>query len=613
MFANDGDDPGERRSFTRRAALLGLGQTAAFAVLGARLHHLQVTEEPRYSALADDNRIATRPIAPVRGRILDRSGRVLAGNADTFRVLLIPAEVDRPRLVLERLSRLVRLDEATRTRILARIRRTPPHLGLVVAEDLEFEAVAAIGLNAPFLPGVVTEAAGRRLYPLGRTMAHIVGHVGSLERLGLDDEPALRTPGIRIGRLGIERGLDAELRGSGGLERLEVDARGRIVRRLGLSAPKPGSDVTLAIDAGLQARVQARLEQERRAAVVAIDTAAGEVVAMASVPTFDPDAIAAPEKRHRWGSPYRQPTDTMLNRAIRGLYPPGSTVKMVTALAALGAGVLTLGERIHCDGSYEYGGHTFRCWRRSGHGGCDLHRALKESCDCYFYEAARRTGIDALAGMARRLGFGQAHPTGIAFESAGVVPSPEWKRGQTGEPWVGGDTIQTGIGQGYMLATPLQLAVMTARIATGRQVVPTLVRQRQRGRAPFEPLGIEPAHLEAVRRGMLAVVEEGGTGGNARLERSGIAVAGKTGTSQVVRLSASRGGELPWEHKDHALFVGYVPAAAPRLAVAAVVEHGGGGGAAAAPLARDLMDLILDHDLSSPALDAVGAPVVRRS
>ena len=617
MFANEEDNPEQRARFTRRMALIGLGQFAAFAAIGTRLHQLQVVESDRYAALAEDNRINVQTLAPVRGRIIDANGLVLADNAEAFRVVLVPSlagSTAQVRAVLERIAKVIQLSEAERVKIMARIRRQAPNVPHVIASDLSYADIATINLLAPNLPGIETEIAGRRRYAEGRTMGHVVGYVGAHERFAMDDDPVLRIPGMKFGKTGIESGLDERLRGGIGQVRHEVDARGRIVRTLHRAEPQPGSDVTLSIDTRLQAKVLKRLEQERRGAVVAIDCRTGEVAALASVPTFDPADLTSGGSSgiHISQSSDGKPVvsrrgfqrlvstanDPMVNRAIRGLYPPGSTFKMVTALAALEAGAIDLKVRLPCEGAFELGGQTFRCWKRSGHGSCDFHRGLRESCDCFFYESARRVGIDAIARMGRKLGLGQAYAdAGIGQQKSGLLPTPAWKLGRHRKPWLGGETILAAIGQGYVLTTPLQLSVMVARIASGRAVSPTLVRQDPGVVHPLAPLlDINPKHLEAVRRGMAAVVnEDGGTGHNARLEDRKIQVAGKTGTAQVTRRSSDRDRELAWEEKDHALFVAFFPVVQPRYAVAAIVEHGGGGGATAAPLVRDVIEMLLDH------------------
>jgi penicillin-binding protein 2 len=397
--------------------------------------------------------------------------------------------------------------------------------------------------------------------------------------------------------------MEEKLRGLSGSVKHEVDARGRIVRSLDQKEPVRGDDVVVTIDTGLQDAFMARLGKERCAAAVAIHVTTGEIVAMASVPSHDTAELTSGASQTGLAKLFQAANDPMLNRAIRGLYPPGSTFKMVTALAALEAGVIDLREKIDCQGAVELAGQVFRCWKRSGHGNCDFHKALRESCDCYFYEISRRVGIEAIAAMGRRLGLGQVYSNGLALQKPGVMPTPDWKQGKFSKGWLGGETLLAGIGQGYVLSTPMQLATMTARLATGRAVVPQLVRQEQ-GDAPhvYPPLGIKQPYLDAVRRAMSAVVnDEGGTGGNARLD-NGPSVAGKTGTSQVSRLSAERQGELPWAQRDHALFVAYVPADRPRYALSLIIEHGGGGGATAAPIAKDLMTELLARDpMSKPA------------
>ena len=600
MFGNQADDDDDqRRSFSRRALLVGLGQVAAFGALGTKLFQLQVLEATRYAPLADENRINVQLVAPVRGRILDRYGEVLAGNDEGFRAILIPSLAGNVSNVLERFSKIVPITAEERDRFVSRARRQQPNLPLIIANDLDFEQLASINLMAPQLPGIQIEASATRKYLAGDTVGHVVGHVGSVDRVSIDDDPVLRLPGLKIGRSGVERGLDERLRGRSGTIKHEVDARGRIVRTLSQTEPVRGDDVALTIDTQLQRACVARVSRERRASAVAIDVTTGDVVMMVSVPTHDPGALVKGVTKRAWENLREQGNDPMVNRAIRGLYPPGSTFKMVTALAALEAGVINLTTKITCEGQTELGGQIFRCWKRSGHGSCDVHRAMRESCDCFFYETAQKVGIEAIAAMGQRLGLGQTYDTGLAHQKAGVMPDPAWKRGRFNKSWLGGETLLAGIGQGYVLTTPLQLAVMTARIATGRAIVPQIVRP-EAGMVPasFGPLGLKPPLIDAIRRGMTAVVnEDGGTGGNARLDDGQPLVAGKTGTSQVSRASADRNGvELSWAQRDHALFVAYVPADKPRYALSVVVEHGGGGGSTAGPVMKDLITEVLARD-----------------
>lgn len=612
MASGEQDETERRRRFSRRAALLGLAHAGAFSLIGTRLFKLQVVDGPRFALLAEENRVSIRALPPVRGRILDRYGEVLASNKEGYRAEITPALAGDVRKVVAGLARILDLDEAEQARLVARARRQPRNLPLMVASDLSFEQIARINLMAPHLPGVTTEADTRRRYFHGATVGHVVGFTGAPSKPALDDDSSIRLPGTRVGKSGAERGMEETLRGAAGHVKSEVDARGRVIRELEKTPPRDGNDVVLTIDTALQEKILDRLSGERRAAIVAMDVVRGEVLAMASVPRFDNAEMAGAVDGGTMRRLLTTSNNPMVNRAIRGAYPPGSTFKMVTMLAGLEAGVVGIRDRIVCTGRYDYAGQAFRCWRKSGHGACDLHRALKESCDCYFYEVARRTGIDAIAAMARRLGLGQTYDSGIAFQKPGVVPDPDWKRLRLGKPWFGGETILSGIGQGYVLTTPLQLAVMTARLATGRAVQPTLVRTPDTSEPP--ELRIRPEWLSAVQRAMYAVVyEEGGTGAAARIDDPAMRLAGKSGTSQVSRASTQRShGDLAWEERDHALFVGFAPSNAPRYAVAAIVEHAGSGGQVSGPLVRDVMLELMRRDPAGrPALHMAGAGLAR--
>ncbi len=579
--------------FTRRTAAVGLLQIAGLGVLTARLYQLQVLDQRQYGKLADANRTNRQTLAPLRGRIYDRYGGLLADTEEFYQAVLIPSLAGDVERVLAHLQRIKSISDAVQAEIALLIKSQSPNMPIVIARSLNWKELSAINLNAPMLPGVHTEIGGKRTYMHGATMGRIVGYVGSVEQFALDDDPVLRLPRARIGKAGIELGLEKRLRGAGGHVVREVDARGRIIRNLEQSDPKRGEDVAVTIDRELQRRLLGRLSSHRRAAGVVLDIATGDVVAMGSSPMFDVSRLADPITVQQWQKVTGARDNPLIDRSVQGLYPPGSTFKMVTALAALEAGVINRFDKVNCGGTYVLAKSKFRCWNRGGHGPCNLHRALRESCDVYFYTIARRVGITRIAEMARRLGLGQAFVTGIAPVRGGLVPDPIWKRGRFGKSWYEGETLHAGIGQGYLLATPLQLAVMTARIASGLSLTPTVVRPRAPGN--FEapgPLGIKPAHLAAVRRGMWAVVNEsGGTGKSARLDDASLKIFGKTGTSQVARISSRVSqSNLRWDLRDHALFVGYVADQLPRYAIAAVVEHGGSGGKIAAPLVRAIVE-----------------------
>ena len=604
MFDHNSEEREAKRKFSRRALVVGGGQMLGFSALAWRLFQLQVLEEGRYDPLADENRTSLQVVLPTRGRIFDRRGLILADNEESFRVTITPALAGDVPGVLQQLTRLIPLRPEDFEAIAKRAKKQSRNTPITVAGDLTFEQVAQISLLAPYLPGIRTEVAWKRKYRQGAAVGHVVGYVGSVERIGVNDDPLMRMPGMRIGKSGVEAGMEAVLRGQGGTQKIEVDARGRMMRNLEMHDPKPGSDITLTIDTALQRRVLERLQQERRASCVVIELKAGEVVAMASTPGYDPSEIVEGMTDDTWHRLTTADDKPMLDRAAAGLYPPGSTFKMVTALAALHTGLVDVDERVSCEGRFELADQTYRCWKRTGHGRMSLHQALRESCDVYFFEMSKRLGIDAIADMARSLGLGQVYDCGLLQQKAGLVPDADWKRGRWNAGWLAGETILAGIGQGYVLTTPLQLAVMMARVATGKNVMPTLVRRYASGTAPdFAPLALHEDKLEAVRRGLVAVVnEEGGTGSNASLGEGQVRVAGKTGTSQVSRASSDTAqDDLAWGERDHALFVAYFPADAPRYAVSAIVEHGGGGGATAAPLVRDVIEAVLQTDPASHA------------
>lgn len=608
METRDGDDLDGRR-LTRRALIAGGLQAMAFGVIGVRLFQLQVVEGQRLRVLADGNRVNVRPLLPRRGRILDRSGRVLASNVERFRVWIRPGDRSRMRSSLQRLAPLIGLSDSDINGLVEKARAQPRNRALLVRSGVDFQTIAQIGLRAPELPGVETDVAFDRAYAYGVATGHVVGHIGGVDRPAMDDEAFLRLPDARVGKTGVELGLERDLRGEAGQTRIEVDARGDLVRVIAESEPVSGRDVILTIDAGLQQRVLDRLSSEVRAAAVVLDVETGEVAVMASVPSYDPNALTLHFDEADFARMERDPHKPLVNRAIAGLYPPGSTFKMVTALAALEAGVITTNERVACSGAFAFAGETFKCWNRGGHGSVDLADAIRKSCDVYFYELAERLGVDRIAAMAKTLGLGRTYACGLGGQKDGLIPTTGWKLAVKGERWLRGETILAGIGQGFVLTTPLQLAVMTARLATGRAVVPTLVRMDGGPRGPgslFPPLPIAAAGLDAVRRAMIGAVHApDGTGGNAALDVGDVLIAGKTGTSQVwssARQPAPRDDR--YELRDHALFVSFFPAASPRYAVSLVVEHGGSGGQTAAPLVRDIARLVL----AEAALAAV--PVV---
>ena len=606
------------KQLTRRALILGGVQIAAFGGIAARLYHLQVEESDRFALLAEENRINVKLLIPPRGQILDRFGKQLAVNQQNYRVVLTSEQSPDVEATLEALGRLIAVGPAERERVLREVRRNS-FLPITVSENRTWEQVSQIEVNAPDLPGISIEVGQTRLYPYGAMFSHLLGYVAAVSEAELKEsqDPLLSLPDFRIGKNGIEKTYDTALRGSAGTRQIEVNSVGRVIRELSRDEGKPGRDVVLSLDGGLQSYTYQRLMGETAASAVVLDIATGDVLAMASVPSYDANLFTMGLSSSDWKTLTEDTLKPMTNRTIGGLYAPGSTFKMTVGLAALEAGV-SPDHTVFCPGVYSLGNARFHCWKRGGHGHMSLRDGIKHSCDVYFYDTARRVGIDKISEMAFKLGMGAATGIDLHSERAGVIPTRDWKLANFGEPWQGGETLVTAIGQGFVLATPLQLAVMVARLASGKLVTPHLSRgfrdQGPEDAAPpslFAPLGVPPDHLAYILDAMNAVVnEKGGTAGRAKIDVPGWEMGGKTGTSQVRRISmaeraqgVTRNEDLPWHRRDHALFVAFAPVGNPRYACAVVVDHGGGGSAVAAPIARDILLEVQQRDpLARPAL-----------
>jgi penicillin-binding protein 2 len=601
-----------RGVFTRRVLLLGAGQLGAFGFLADQLYRVQVVEGARYATLARNNRISERLLAPPRGRLFDRDEVPLAGNLSTWRALLIAEQTPDANRTLDAFSRLVPLDDRDRQRIARELRRQRRFIPVLVRDSLNWEEMAILEVHAPDLPGILIDAGTSRTYPQGETLAHVVGYVAPPNQAEVTAEPLLALPGMRVGRAGTEKFCEPALRGQPGVVQLEVNAVGRVIREIDRQEGVAGDDIGLTIHNDLQSRVFARLQGLSASAVV-LDCRNGEVLAMASSPSFDPNLFISGVSPAQWTSWIEDPLAPLTNKAVAGLYAPGSTFKPVVAMAGLEGHAVTLSERINCPGYIDIGTTRFHCWKRGGHGELDLRGALKNSCDVYFYEVARRLGMDPMAAMANRFGLGV--PLGIELPEArsGLVPTRAWWVAQ-GHAWNLGDTVVHGIGQGFLQLPPFALAVMAARVATGRAVLPHLVRTvggaLQKGAQPedWPSLGLSARYLQAVRDGMWEVVnQEGGTATIARLPLSGVQMAGKTGSSQVMHVTREQyrlgfdSAKLPWKLRPHALFIAFAPTSAPRYALAVVVEHGNAGASTAGPIARDIM-------VDTLTLDPAGTP-----
>ncbi len=613
---SDGRESVRYRAFSRRTAILSGGTLGIFTLLTGRMFQLSVLQREQFAMLAEDNRVNLQLIAPRRGRVYDRMGVELAKTTQNFRVLLVPEQAKDLRAVLGQLSMLIPLPPQRIERILRDALHSKAFNPVLVAEGLGWEEFAKVNINAPDLPGVETDVGELRSYPFGSWLSHVLGYVAGVTDKDIEKEPELLSlPGFRIGRSGVEKAADDALRGKPGAAQVEVNAHGRVIRELGRREGAPGQDVVLSLDMEVQKIAQEKLAGQS-GSVVVMDVNTGEIISIVSAPGFDPNAFTGTVSPTIWKQLNTDELKPLLNKAITGIYPPGSTYKPVVALAALASGAMTPRDRVHCTGSRALGNHVFHCWRRGGHGSMDMHLAIKNSCDCYFYECARRAGIDAIAAMSRKFGIGQTYGLEIPGEKAGLMPDPEWKKRARNDIWRDGDTFNVGIGQGAVLTTPLQLCVMAARLANGgKAIIPHVIRSLggiDRKLAAPEDMGLNPEHVAIVHSGMDAVTNQGGTGARSRIDIDGFDMAGKTGTAQVRKLTAGLRGRnsdsIPWKFRDHGLFIAFAPVVAPRYAISVVVEHGGGGSKAAAPIAKEVMTVVAQRD---PARQKLFVPPAR--
>lgn len=596
------DTADSQRKITRRGLILGGAQAGFMTLLALRMRYMQVEQADQFRLLAEENRINIRLIPPARGRIFDRTGAIVAENAPSYRITMVREDAGDAEEVITRLSKLVELDPDLLKRARRELKELRGDTQVTVADRVSWDEISRVAVNAPALPGITPEVGLSRHYPGGGDYGHIVGYVGAVSDRDLENIDApdalLLIPRFQIGKIGLEVKMEDTLRGTAGTKRVEVNAAGRVMRELDRKKGVAGQDIQITVDNELQAYVNDRLDGESAATVV-IDCETGDLLACASSPNYDPNlfvrGISSADYKALLENKYRP----LPNKAVQGVYPPGSTFKMVTALAALESGVAVPGDTVYCPGHLRVGGRRFHCWKRAGHGYVDLHRSLRESCDVYYYDMAQRAGIERISDMARRLGLGVVHDLPMTSVSQGLAPTNEWKLESKGSEWLRGDTVNVAIGQGYVLASPLQLAVMTARLATGKMIKPRLIKSINGVEEAIEPpedLGLNENLLRLVRKAMYAVSNSNrGTAYRSRIVEDAFKMAGKTGTSQVRNITkaerargVTRNRDLPWERRDHALYVNFAPFDKPKIAVCVVVEHGGGGSTAAAPIARDV-------------------------
>jgi len=609
------------QQLSRRTLLVAGFQVGIIAALGARMRFLQVKEAEKYRLLAEENRINVRLLPPARGIMLDREGRAIAENVPNYRVIMVREDTSDVEAVLSKLQQLIFIESKDLEKAHKELGQRSAFVPVTITENITWEDFAKVAANSPALPGILTEVGLSRTYPQKENLAHVIGYVGPVSDYYLDRtqdrDPLLQIPRFQVGKTGVEAQMEQSLRGSAGHQRIEVNAVGRVMRELERAEGEQGATIKLTINSKIQNFVLARMDGLSASAVV-IDCESGDLLAVGSSPSFDPNLFVRGISTNDYSGLRNDIFGPLRAKAVQGTYAPASTFKMMTALAALEDGVLKAEDTFFCPGHFEISNNRFHCWKRRGHGTMNVADSIIQSCDVFFYEVGQKVGIDKISAMARRFGLGEHHDLPLSAVSRGVAPTREWKKKSFGKDWLLGDTVNASIGQGYVLASPLQLAVMAARLGTGRALQPRLIQSindEQMALGAGAPLDVDPEHLAVVQKAMFGVSNSKvGTAFSKRIISQDLRMSGKTGTAQIRRITAEeratgviRNEDLPWKKRDHALFVDYAPHDNPKVAVAVVVEHGGGGSSVAAPIARDITLFALTGKM--PDLDHYPAEV----
>ncbi|WP_343347796.1 penicillin-binding protein 2 [Sphingomicrobium sp. XHP0239] len=583
-----------KNAFSRRAMVVGGAQAILGTALVARLGYLSISQNQYYQTMAEDNRVQMIIVPPRRGWMVDRNGKPVAINRSDFRVDLVADQVPEGKLdvTLNRAASLLDLNPEQIDRIETELGGKSGYQPVQLAENVDYDRYAAVSVRLPDLEGVLPQRGFSRYYPAGAAVGHLVGYVGTASReeyVAEEKNPLLLTPGFKIGKEGLEQVLEKGLRGQPGGQRVELTARGKLVRELEPKPDRSGETMQLSIDVDLQEYAARRLGNES-GAVVVIDCLTGDILCLASMPAYDPNSFSDGIGQVEWQMLSENERRPLVNKTVSSLYPPGSTLKPMATLAIQRAGI-DPEERVNCPGGYQLGNRFFRCLKR--HGSMNMYDAVMKSCNTYFYAMSHRLGYDAFAEVAKELTLGMQYDLPLVSQSYGTVPTSEWKREKYDQKWTGADSLNSAIGQGYVILNPLQLAVHTARIASGRAILPNLIGVSKKPAPMME--GFDPEHLAVTREAMWRVVNSAGTAGVSAVPVEGVEVAGKTGTSQVVRLALGDGKNVPWKYKDHGHYVCYAPFDEPRYAACITIEHGGTSGAAT-PVARDVLTFLFDKE-----------------
>ncbi len=591
------------KKYGRRSILIGASQLILVGFLIRQIRQIQLNEAEKYRLLAEENRINVEILPPLRGVIFDKKGIILAKNKENYRIRIFRDKKTDLSKVMDDFSQLIRIRDERKIEIINKLENKRYNSSIIIVENLSWNKFKKVLVNLPSLPGIIPEVDLKRFYTHKELLAHLLGYVGAISSKDLEEfsneDPILQIQDFKIGKVGIEKGLDKYLRGQVGLGKYEVNASGKIIRQLGEEPSSSGKDIHLTIDSNLQSFTMFRIKEYSASAVI-VDLSNGGIICMASNPSYNPNQFVEGMSQKDWNNLLKSKNQPLANKAISGNYPPGSTFKMIVAIAALEENLITPEELFECNGFYELGERKFHCWKYSGHGSTNLLKGIEESCDVYFYHLAERIGIYRIKKIASIFGIGTAPNLPLSGISKGLIPSKKWKKINKNEQWVTGDTLNSGIGQGFILSTPIQIAIMTARIATGLEIKPYVIKAIDGRPSRYEkpkPLDIKKSTLDVIRQAMFGVVNnKEGTAFKSRVINENKIFAGKTGTSQIRQISEDerskgiiKNENLPRNQRDHALFTGFAPFIKPKFAVSVVVEHGGGGAKVAAPIARDIL------------------------
>ena len=644
MFDSGDSSFRKLNTINRRMFIISAAKVVVFTGIIARLFSLQINENTKYLTLSDKNRLREWRLPPVRGQFLDYFGNVIAGNLKVYQLHVVPEQVENFKYLMLRLKDILKLNDKEFSKIIKKKNSQKSWETLIISENLSWEQFSKINFYLHELVGAKPVLSVARNYPFNKTFTHVLGYVAEASENDLINNEIIKNnhvPGLRVGKIGLEKTFENDLLGTNGVQRYEVNAYGKRINQLDHKEGEKGKNITLTLDTEVQ-KLSNELLAEKSGSISVMNIYTGEIIAMHSSPSFNPNLFLYGISIKDWKEIRENPLKPLLNKTVSGLYSPGSTIKPLVALSALENDVITPNQKVRCTGKMEMYGHTYHCWKEKGHGIMDLRNGIKQSCDIYFYETARKLGVDRLNLTALKFGLGNTVLKGtLANEKKGLVPSTKWKKDNLGYGWVLGETLITGIGQGYIQTTPLQLCLMTAQLANGGfeiypritvdknqeslesikyKMVQNALKQKNKqyasprrkieeflniGSKKYQPLYRNPENVKFVLEAMFGSTNEVmGTSYSSRIEDPKYQFAGKTGTSQVKKITEEAReldlhiSQIPYEERDHALYIAFGPYNNPTYAVSIIVEHGGSGSSAAAPIAKKLFKLIIDrHEL----------------